>query len=80
MGEWTRGLSIQIMSSGLDPNLSFGQAKLLNQSHLMLKAPRISKVVPLSAFNLNSRKREENALLRPDLKVDENTRLVNQAS
>ncbi|KAI3677591.1 hypothetical protein L6452_36857 [Arctium lappa] len=31
-------------------------------------------------FLFSDRKRKENALLRPDLKVDENTRLVNQAS
>lgn len=31
-------------------------------------------------FLSSDRKRKENALLRPDLKVDENTRLVNQAS
>lgn len=30
-------------------------------------------------FLFSDRKRKENALLRPDLKVDENTRLVNKA-
>lgn len=31
-------------------------------------------------FLFSDRKREENALLRPDLRVDGNTGLVNQAS